>query len=109
MEMPPLKEKYDHEDTSLMMIDFALSCVGLEIDWDNLDKPLKQIGDGTDAERFGAVLGGDKYDQLTSRDWIFIKEVRVGVYSLLVDVQLPRLTMFCEFVYLQLNCKVCDS
>ena len=79
MEMPPLKEKYDHEDTSLMMIDFALSCVGLEIDWDNLDKPLKQIGDGTDAERFGVVLGGDKYDPLTSRDWIFIKEVRVGV------------------------------
>lgn len=52
---------------------------GLEIDWDNLDKPLKQIGDGLDAERFGLVQDDSEEIVLfTSRDWIFIKECIYG-------------------------------
>mmetsp|Transcript_36556 Transcript_36556/g.65832 ORF Transcript_36556/g.65832 Transcript_36556/m.65832 type:complete len:716 (-) Transcript_36556:253-2400(-) len=78
VEMPPLPESYEHEKTSCMMIDFALASVGLEIDWDNLDEPLKQIGVGTDREKFGVHLGHDKFQPLTSRDMIFIKECVLG-------------------------------
>ena len=88
IDMPPLPEHYEHEDTSLMMIDAALASIGLEIDWNNLDEPLKQIGDGTDREKFGVDLGGvgrngnnndeRRYDPFTSRDWIFIKECVLG-------------------------------
>jgi len=78
VEMPPLPKEYEHENTSLMMVDFALACIGLEIDWDNLDEPLKQIGDGIDRELFGVRTGKDTYDPLTSRDWIFVKECISG-------------------------------
>ena len=52
---------------------------GLQIDWEKLDKPLKQIGDGLDAERFGLVQD-DSEDVIpfTSRDFIFIKECIYG-------------------------------
>ena len=78
IEMPPLREKYEHEKTSLMMIDSALASVGLEIDWNNLDEPLKQVGDGIDRELFGVDLGQDNVDPFTSRDFIFIKECVYG-------------------------------
>ena len=77
--------KIPHEHLSLMLIDYALKGFGLEIDPNNLDKPLKQIGDGYDAKMFGVCdmnydvnkpLSEDKC--LTSRDWIFIKECILG-------------------------------
>lgn len=96
-----------HEDASLMMVDAMLKHLGLEIDESNLDAPLRQIGDGIDAKRFGiwdrtmergCERSDDSDDEsdcdegdfeedeeplpielvLTSRDWIFIKECIVG-------------------------------
>ena len=80
IDMPPLPKHYEHERTSLMMIDFALASVGLEIDWSRLDEPLKQIGNGIDCEKFGFVgrNNNDECDPFTSRDWIFIKECVMG-------------------------------
>jgi len=82
-DMPELKANYEHENTSLMMIDAALSSIGLEIDWDNLDKPLKQIGSGIDREKFGVDIAPNNLDSdndqiFTSRDWVFIKECILG-------------------------------
>jgi len=52
---------------------------GLQIDWDNLDKPLKQIGDGLDALRFGLVQDdSEEIVPFTSRDFVFIKESIYG-------------------------------
>ena len=75
------------------MLDALLKHLGLEIDdsEDELDKPLRQIGDGIDATRFG--IYGYKQEEdvwydgtqelpldfvLTSRDWIFVKELIAG-------------------------------
>mmetsp|Transcript_20516 Transcript_20516/g.44461 ORF Transcript_20516/g.44461 Transcript_20516/m.44461 type:complete len:386 (-) Transcript_20516:1486-2643(-) len=52
-DLPEAMEGWAHEDASLLMIDDMLKEVGLEIDEDNLDGPLKQIGDGIDAKCFG--------------------------------------------------------
>ena len=82
--IPPLPEHYEHEETSLMMIDSALASVGLEIDWYNLDSPLKQVGDGIDREKFGVRLAKrpdedeDTIEPLTSRDMVFVKECVMG-------------------------------
>lgn len=89
-----MMDGWKHEDASLSMIDALLKHLGLEIDDsdDGLDKPLRQIGDGIDAERFG-IYGYKQEDDywydgvdkplppdfvLTSRDWIFIKECIAG-------------------------------
>ena len=107
-DMPEPMEGWAHEDASLMMIDAMLKHMGLEIDESNLDEPLKQIGDGVDAKRFGLwdrmseleLVNNDDEDSdeesegydtdddntmalpnelvLTSRDWIFIKECIAG-------------------------------
>ena len=47
-----------HEDASLMMIDSMLADLGMQIDETDLDGPLRQIGDGIDARRFGLGGGG---------------------------------------------------
>lgn len=99
-----IMDGWAHEDASLMMIDSMLADLGLKIDESNLDEPLRQIGDGIDARRFGLKAdvsevafdddsdkdgesdSGDYDDEsplpmnkvLTSRDWIFIKECIVG-------------------------------
>jgi deoxynucleoside triphosphate triphosphohydrolase SAMHD1 len=84
-QFPSVDGKEDHETSSLMMIDAALKHLGLEIDFDNLDEPLKQIGDGSpknvDARSMRVfnhtgrdANDCDDEDILTSRDFIFIKE-----------------------------------
>jgi HD superfamily phosphohydrolase len=84
IDLPPLPEKYEHEKTSLMMVDDMLATNGLEIDWGALDEPLKQVGDGVDNETFGVMRknknepGETTVDHFTSRDWIFIKECIYG-------------------------------
>jgi hypothetical protein len=71
-----------HEDDSLMMLDDMLNYLGLEVDEDHLDEPLKQIGDGLDARQFGIVDSTTRklfeFDVITSRDAIFIKECIAG-------------------------------
>jgi len=75
--------KWNHEMVSLTMIDSILEYLGLQIDLDNLDQPLKQIGDGIDATSIRFFPAEDKANQemdmdldsiLTSRDFVFIKE-----------------------------------
>jgi HD superfamily phosphohydrolase len=74
-----LPDGWAHEDDSLMMIDALLRGLGLAIDEDRLDFPLKQIGDGIDAKQFGIVdSSSGKFVAMTSRDWIFIKECIAG-------------------------------
>ena len=51
-------EGWAHEDASLMMIDSMLKDLGMQIDETDLDGPLRQIGDGIDARRFGLGGGG---------------------------------------------------
>jgi HD superfamily phosphohydrolase len=78
MDIPELPEEYEHEQTSLMMVDDLLAAIGLEIDWTDLDGPLKQIGDGIDANFFGFISNSNKLTAFTSRDWVFIKECIYG-------------------------------
>eukprot|EP00986_Skeletonema_menzelii_P000285 scaffold82_cov135-Skeletonema_menzelii.AAC.5 len=96
-DVPPdcrkMMDGWKHEDASLSMLDALLKHLGLEIDdsEDGLDKPLLQIGDGIDATKFG--IYGYKQEEdvwydgtqnlpqdfvLTSRDWIFVKELIAG-------------------------------
>lgn len=81
--LPEKPRNWEHEDGSWMMVDAALAHLGLAIDLDNLDKPLKQIGNGVEASSMRlyahhetAEQGADpnRSDVLTSRDFVFIKE-----------------------------------
>jgi len=83
--LPAAPAKWDHEATSLMMLDAALESLGLAIDMKNLDKPLLQIGDGIKADNIRVYHPSDdendKVDTesiLTSRDFVFIKECILG-------------------------------
>ena len=68
-----------HEDDSLMMLDDMLRYLGLAVDEDDLDGPLRQVGDGVDAMQFGFVDSRtQEFQVLTSRDVIFIKECIAG-------------------------------
>lgn len=81
IDLPDLPPSYEHEKTSLMMVDDVLATNGLEIDWNALDEPLKQVGNGIDCETFGVIRKNKKettVDPFTSRDWIFIKECIYG-------------------------------
>lgn len=88
---PDLKKEYDdckhletiphwsHEKSSLLFIDSMLEELGLQIDLNNLDQPLRQIGNGIDANSmrvFKPLVGNDGV--LTSRDFVFIKECIYG-------------------------------
>ncbi|KAL7580021.1 hypothetical protein ACA910_005008 [Epithemia clementina (nom. ined.)] len=69
--LEPVPEGFCHEDISMKMIDAALAHYGLEIDLQNLDKPLKRIG----GVKFEPVLAfGPEGEELTSRDFVFVKE-----------------------------------
>ena len=83
--IPPIPRDWKHEDASLMMIDAALEHLGLAIDMHNLDLPLRQIGDGIQADSMRVYKQyadedgkPNPQDILTSRDWIFIKECILG-------------------------------
>jgi HD superfamily phosphohydrolase len=81
---PHVKDGWSHEESSLLMIDAALASLGLQIDTENLDRPLKQIGDGLDALTMrvfkcdGSTDDSDDENVLTSRDFIFVKECIFG-------------------------------
>ena len=85
---PKVPEDWSHERSSLATIDDLLESLGLQIDMtsENLDKPLKQIGDGLDALSLRVFKGRTTHKDdipseenvLTNRDWIFIKECIYG-------------------------------
>eukprot|EP00535_Pseudo-nitzschia_heimii_P006932 CAMPEP_0197190364 /NCGR_PEP_ID=MMETSP1423-20130617/21516_1 /TAXON_ID=476441 /ORGANISM="Pseudo-nitzschia heimii, Strain UNC1101" /LENGTH=672 /DNA_ID=CAMNT_0042642733 /DNA_START=197 /DNA_END=2215 /DNA_ORIENTATION=- len=88
---PDLREEYNdcnhlkeiphwsHEQSSLLFIDSMLEELGLQIDLDNLDKPLRQIGDGIDSNSMRVFKPPAVKDRvLTSRDFLFIKECILG-------------------------------
>jgi len=88
---PDLKEEYkdcehlhtiprwSHEKSSLLFIDSMLEELGLQIDLNNLDKPLRQIGNGIDANSMRVFKPfGVQDGVLTSRDFLFIKECILG-------------------------------
>jgi deoxynucleoside triphosphate triphosphohydrolase SAMHD1 len=80
---------WEHEDGSCMMVDAMLEELGLAIDEESLDSPLKQISDGISASAFrvyypleyggdGSLLNNPSQAVMTSRDWIFIKEMIIS-------------------------------
>lgn len=85
-QFPKVQAGWKHEDSSLFMIDSMLETLGLQIDLDNLEKPLKQIGDGIDARSMRVFQNRDKKEKendnmddiLTSGDLVFIKECIYG-------------------------------
>jgi HD superfamily phosphohydrolase len=89
--VPDIPVDYCHERTSSTMMDAALLQLGLRINLDRLDAPLKQVGNGVDARSMKVfnhdtttsntcttVTSDDDAQQhaviLTSRDFVFIKE-----------------------------------
>jgi len=72
--------KFRHEEASLMMFDFLLENLGLAENIQELDLPLKQVGDGIDAFGFGVKTSNisGSLTALTSRDIVFIKECILG-------------------------------
>jgi deoxynucleoside triphosphate triphosphohydrolase SAMHD1 len=84
--LPGKPKGWVHEDGSNMMIDAMLEYLGLAIDMDHLDDPLRQIGSGVAAESLRVFYNpvhssednNKSSDVMTSRDWIFIKEAIQG-------------------------------
>lgn len=77
---PNLPPDWGHEHASLMMFNAALAHLGLAVDLQNLDEPLKQIGDGIDARTMRVFEEGveSDIDILTSRDFVFVQECITG-------------------------------
>ena len=74
---PSLPQDFSHESVSLRLVDAVLEHLGLEIDLHNLDAPLKEIGNhGFEATSIKSYASGDEI--LTSRDFVFVKEVIWG-------------------------------
>ena len=73
-DFPLVPRNYGHEEMSLLLIDECLASLGLSIDLDNLDGPLKEIGDvgGVDATSMHSYENDGQI--LTSRDLVFVKE-----------------------------------
>jgi HD superfamily phosphohydrolase len=80
---PSLPSNWKHEMTSLMMIDDALRHLGLAMDYEHLDAPLLQIGNGIAAESMRVFEEHNDDDDkknpsnckiLTTRDFVFIQE-----------------------------------
>jgi deoxynucleoside triphosphate triphosphohydrolase SAMHD1 len=99
---------WSHERSSLQMIDAALQELGLQIDLKNLDKPLKQIGDGIKADSFRVFKPSGLSTEeavLTSRDFVFIKECIYGeplpevVETLGKRSFMGRTEKSCEWLY----------
>lgn len=98
-------KKWTHEDSSLLMVDAVLESIGLAIDMDeeSLDKPLKQIGDGIDAESIRCYWSDTTGEEniLTNRDWIFVKECIMGkpLERLGLDGRIGRTDNRLEWLY----------
>ena len=73
--LPSVPKDYCHEDVSMKMIDAALAHLGFEIDLTDLDSPPKEISCNKAEEMFRF---GEDNDVLTSRDFVFIKELICG-------------------------------
>ena len=72
-------EDWAHEESSLLFIDSMLEELGLQIDLNNLDKPLRQINNGINANSMRVFKPPGVQDAvLTSRDFVFIKECIIG-------------------------------
>ncbi|GAX28013.1 hypothetical protein FisN_16Lh284 [Fistulifera solaris] len=111
---PKLAKDWCHEKVSLDMIDLCLDELGLQIDYQELDRPLKQIGDGLDRcsmrcfnsfknenDDFSItkVHYNDDDDILTSRDFCFIKECILGRPLPRFNGFIGRTNMYKEFLY----------
>lgn len=72
-------QPWRHEATSLEKVDDALKELGLSIDENHLDEPLRQVGDGYNATSLRVCEEADGgWNVLTSRDLIFVKECILG-------------------------------
>ena len=92
---PPIPQNWAHEQMSLKLVDSILEEIGLQIDLENLDQPLKQITPSSSSSSSGDEDGiridpmqlrvhddsntlSDEEAVLTSRDFIFVKEAIYG-------------------------------
>lgn len=113
-DFPKLPKNWCHERVSLDMIDLALEELGLQINYEELDRPLKQIGDGLDRcsmRIFNSlktenddfcitkVHYGDEDAILTSRDFCFVKECIFGKPLPGFNEYVGRTNMHKEFLY----------
>jgi HD superfamily phosphohydrolase len=78
----PIPADWKHETMSLKLIDAILLSLGLAIDLDHLDQPLKQVGHGIDPLQMRVHDDSETLTEkevvLTSRDFVFVKEAIYG-------------------------------